>query len=271
LPDPICLSVTHDVDYGEHAAFEEGATYNASERERFVASFSSGAAALRAARLKQLGGVDFKAQLWAEAAAKYAAAGEYVERYEGALLRAQEAALHDEQDLMQTRPATGSNAATEAGAGAAGDVVSRVTLWLNEAQCRLNLEQHDLAEQCCSSVLATAPTGQLRTGHSVKAHFRRGRARIELGDFVAAREDLVAAAKLEPANRDVRSSLAECTDRSRAEQEREREVARRAIKCSDAMTVAAVNAVPHGEMPRAGEFDVLQFLAEPDEELEEVD
>ena len=79
-PDPICLSETHDADFGEHAPFRRGVTYRPLERKAHLSSFSSAAASARAEELKSKGTLDFRSAKWAAAAAKYSAAADYVVR-----------------------------------------------------------------------------------------------------------------------------------------------------------------------------------------------
>ena len=78
----------------------------------------------------------------------------------------------------------------------------RVACLLNEALCRLKLEEWATVEGVCSSVLALDAS-------SAKALYRRGAARLKLSQPAAAVEDLSAAATLTPADRDVRKLLAE--------------------------------------------------------------
>ncbi len=93
--------------------------------------------------------------------------------------------------------------ARDFGAAQADDAVKlRVACLLNEALCRLKLEEWVLAEGVCSSALALDAS-------SAKAHYRRGTARLKLGQSAAAVEDLLAATKLTPADREVRKLLAE--------------------------------------------------------------
>ena len=63
------------------------------------------------------------------------------------------------------------------------------------SETRLRLQQPADAVRICTQVLARDPAA----GSRVKALFRRACGSIELREFVAAQQDLVAAAKLEPA------------------------------------------------------------------------
>ena len=51
-------------------------------------------------------------------------------------------------------------------------------------------------------------------GASMKAYFRRGKARVELGEFDDAKADLREAAKLDPKSREVREAIAEAKARA---------------------------------------------------------
>ena len=110
-----------------------------------VSRFTPAQAAERAAALKQKGTADFKQKGFAAAATKYSCGVDY---------------------------------ATEAGSSA--DAALLPTLLLNEAQCRLQLQQPQEAAQLCSRVLEREP-------ENVKALYRRALANLELAEFVEAR------------------------------------------------------------------------------------
>lgn len=77
------------------------------------------------------------------------------------------------------------------------DFALRASLASNEALCLLKLDRPGEAERRASAALAAEP------GHA-KAVYRRGLARLQLGDGPGALEDLQKAARLEPQSREVR-------------------------------------------------------------------
>lgn len=121
-PDRICLSYTHDPDYGEYLAYPTGKLAKPEARRMHVARFSSAEAAAKAAALKANGTEDFRQSEWSAAACKYACGIEY---------------------------------ARSAGGDAAAELLG--PLLLNEAQCRLKLNEADKAEQLCSAALEREP------------------------------------------------------------------------------------------------------------------
>ena len=116
-------------------------------------------------------------------------------------------------DAAASKYSCGADYASEA--GHAADSTLLAALLLNEAQCRLQLRQHASAASLCSRVLEREP-------QNVKALYRRAVARLEQSEYLEARRDLTAAAKLQPANRDVRAKLAACKDAAEAERAKER-------------------------------------------------
>jgi hypothetical protein len=58
----------------------------------------------------------------------------------------------------------------------------------------------------------------------VKALFRRGKAKNSLNDLDGAKEDLLAAAKLDPANKDIRTELESVNRKLKAFRAKEREL-----------------------------------------------
>lgn len=86
---------------------------------------------------------------------------------------------------------------------------------LNLAQCELKLGEFASAAQHGSYALALEPT-------SSKALYRRGIASMELGDLNAAKVDLLAAARREPKNVEIRSQLEESQSRLQASNDRDR-------------------------------------------------
>lgn len=71
----------------------------------------------------------------------------------------------------------------------------------NAALCQLKLGRHAAAAKSATAVLALEPDNG-------KALYRRGQARIELGQPVLALEDLRAAAKALPAQKSIQAALA---------------------------------------------------------------
>ena len=63
VPDQICLSYTHDPDYGEYRAYPPSKGPKPGARQMHVKRFTPGEAAARAALLKANGTVDFKKQV----------------------------------------------------------------------------------------------------------------------------------------------------------------------------------------------------------------
>ncbi|KAL1504067.1 hypothetical protein AB1Y20_010477 [Prymnesium parvum] len=116
----------------------------------------------------------------------------------------------------------------------------RATCTLNEAQCWLNVNAWEKAEDCCSKVLdrfaaggaATSPAGVAPAGRSpvetsamAKALYRRGRARHELGDARGAVEDLRHAARVDSKSKEVRELLQLCIASRKAAAGGEQELA----------------------------------------------
>jgi len=77
---------------------------------------------------------------------------------------------------------------------------------LLQAACALKRDEWSTCVECCAAVLArlTDPLG-LEAEANVKALFRRGRALAKLAEFERARADVREAARLAPANREVRA------------------------------------------------------------------
>ena len=179
-PDPLCLSYTHDPDFGEYKAYPAGKAVKPESRRAHLQRFGADEAAAKAAALKARGTDDYKAAEWAAAACKYHCAADYARSSAGRVER-----------------------------GLLGSVL------LNEAQCRLKLDEPAAARDLCSSALEREPD-------NVKGLFRRALAHAELREFVAAQKDLVTAARLEPNNKAVRTELQKCRDAAAAEREKER-------------------------------------------------
>lgn len=86
-----------------------------------------------------------------------------------------------------------------------------VPLYSNLAQVHLKLGENRDAEEVCSKALeiANVPRNNVAGALRAKALFRRGVARRALGMPLDAKEDLIAARKLQPENEDVARELAE--------------------------------------------------------------
>ena len=63
-PDPICLSYTHDPDYGEYRPYPEGKQAKPEARRMHLARFSTQEASLKAEDLKARGTTDYGQQSW---------------------------------------------------------------------------------------------------------------------------------------------------------------------------------------------------------------
>ena len=264
--DPICLSVTHDADYGEHEPFPIGAAYRPQERKAFLASFTSDAAKARAAELKSNGGDDFKEEKWAAAAAKYSASAEYIVRSQSAAKREEAADGDVESELAAPTVCMMRQPVTEAEGERASEALGLLaSLWLNEAQCQLKMAEYTAAQQCCAKVIALEADGQLSVGQYAKARYRRALARMEQDEFEEAKADLVAAGKLEPSNKAVRIKLEECAEQRREQKEREKLVYRRALGGGGTTGTAGEQAAQQPQQPTPApeeveeEFDAFSF------------
>ena len=138
---------------------------------------------------KALGNKKFKEGAWEAAAAKYTEGAEAVDK------------------VMATGKLSGSDK----------KVVYELkeACHLNLANCRLKLSDWDAVVKECGLVLDRAG-GASAAGAARKALFRRGDALVQLGKLEAARDDLKAAAKMDPSDtvvagklRDVQSQLGE--------------------------------------------------------------
>ncbi|KAL1527926.1 hypothetical protein AB1Y20_009299 [Prymnesium parvum] len=201
-PDPICLSYTHDPDYGEYLPYPPGKAVKPQSRELHLARFTDEQAALKAEDLKVRGTADFKEGAWRAAACKYACGVDY---------------------------------ARKAGRGAKELLVP---LLLNGAQCHLKLGEAAVAAKLCSEALEREP-------ENVKALYRRAVARMQTSENSEARQDLLAAAKLDPSNKEVRARLSECRAAAEAEKIKERALFAAMLQASSAKgTASSVLAVP---------------------------
>jgi peptidylprolyl isomerase len=88
-------------------------------------------------------------------------------------------------------------------AGTDEESVLCVSCYLNAAMCNIKLKEWGGAVNACASVLAMDNETK-----NVKALYRRGLARINLGLLQEAKEDLMVAYKEHPQNKDVRKALA---------------------------------------------------------------
>lgn len=123
------------------------------------------------AKLKDEGTAEFKAQKFSEAAAKYNEAASYMED------------MYDVSDDDKKRMKD-----------------LQTTCYLNAAMSYLKLK--DFAE-----AVATATKALKNDPHNMKALYRRGVGRMNLNDLERAKEDLIAAGKIDPSNREVRREL----------------------------------------------------------------
>uniref|UniRef100_A0A7S4FD79 Fe2OG dioxygenase domain-containing protein n=1 Tax=Chrysotila carterae TaxID=13221 RepID=A0A7S4FD79_CHRCT len=122
-PDAICLSYTHDPDYGEYKAYPKGKSVKPASRRLHISRFTPGEAANKAMQLKVKGGDDVKAEEWSLAACKYKCAADY---------------------------------ATSAASKVPPELLS--ALMLNEAHCRIKLGEDQAAVDLCTEALAREPS-----------------------------------------------------------------------------------------------------------------
>jgi len=136
---------------------------------------------------------------------------------DGRALRRYEAGLSVLEAVLPPRAKVGAGAAAaqaatgSAGKGGGGPLASEeerprveevlVALRLNAAQAELRRSKWREAASLCGEVLSASPG-------NVKAHYRRGLARTELGDLSGAVEDFRAAAAAGPADAGIRRELA---------------------------------------------------------------
>lgn len=129
---------------------------------------------------KTLGNKKFKEGSWAPAAAKYTQGAEAVDKVlsKGSLSGADKKAVYELKEACH----------------------------LNLANCRLKMSEWDAAIKECGIVL-DKKGGASAAGAARKAHFRRGDAYVQLGQHEKARDDLKAAAKLDPSDTVVAGKL----------------------------------------------------------------
>jgi len=90
-----------------------------------------------------------------------------------------------------------------------------ISCLLNGATCALKLGYYDSAEELCTKAIQ-------QDGSSVKAHYRRGMARMHMAQFGAAKADLRQASTLDPKSKEVRDGFAECTKNEAASKKSEK-------------------------------------------------
>ena len=151
-PDPICLSYTHDPDYGEYRAYPEGRHAKPEARRMHLARFSAQEAAVKAAELKARGTADYGEQSWGAAACKYACAADYAR----------------------------SSGTSHVGHGLLS------SLQLNEAQCHLKLSEAPQAVELCSRVLERDPANVKGLYRRALAHAQLAEHGAAMTDLVAA-------------------------------------------------------------------------------------
>lgn len=80
-----------------------------------------------------------------------------------------------------------------------------ISCWSNAAMCYIKLKEWADATRACNQVLEI----QSEEATNIKALYRRGLARMHLGLYKEAKEDLMAAYKIDNANKEVRKALAQ--------------------------------------------------------------
>lgn len=95
-----------------------------------------------------------------------------------------------------------------------------VSCWSNAAMCHIKLNDWSAAVRCCNQVLEISSESQ----SNVKCLYRRGYARLQAGDLKDAKVDLMAAYKLDNANKDVRKALAALKDATQKAKAKEKEI-----------------------------------------------
>mmetsp|Transcript_28022 Transcript_28022/g.32105 ORF Transcript_28022/g.32105 Transcript_28022/m.32105 type:complete len:486 (+) Transcript_28022:75-1532(+) len=83
------------------------------------------------------------------------------------------------------------------------DAVLYVSCWSNAAMCHIKTSSWSDAVRCCNKVIATK--GEEK---NIKALYRRGLAKMNIGTLKEAKVDLMAAYEIDNKNKDVRKSLA---------------------------------------------------------------
>ena len=109
------------------------------------------------------------------------------------------------------------------GEGITGDDISDeerplfVSCWSNAAACYVKIKDWPQTIHSCNYVLELSSEKE-----NIKALYRRGLARLKLGLFKEAKEDLMAAYKVDPANIDVRRALQQLKDAVAKSKEKEK-------------------------------------------------
>ena len=101
-----------------------------------------------------------------------------------------------------------------------------ISCLLNTAQCHLKLSNWIDVVQACTKVLGLSEDDRVQqdgvpTVSKVKALFRRGSARIKLGDFADARADLLEACKRDPKSKEIRDAYASIKEAESAAKKRD--------------------------------------------------
>lgn len=136
--------------------------------------------------------------------AALAAKAQGLERLRGGQHADAAAAFADGADLCgRAKEQLGQAGGEALEAHAASVRTVRTACLLNEALCRLKLEEWSAAEHACTSVIEEEKTA------STKALYRRGTARLRLGLASQALADLEQAAALSPTDKEVRKLLEE--------------------------------------------------------------
>lgn len=93
-----------------------------------------------------------------------------------------------------------------------------VSCWSNAAMCYIKTKEWPKAIHACNSVLELTSEKE-----NIKVLYRRGLARLKLGLLKEAKEDLMAAYKLDSANKDVRRALQQLKEASAESKRKEKE------------------------------------------------
>jgi len=97
-------------------------------------------------------------------------------------------------------------------------------LYINLAQCHLQLREFDKVVTMCTKALELPPKTE---GNRCKAFYRRGKAEFELGHFEQSLECCRAALKYEPCNKDARSLYEQVSNRISEDGKEERKLFQR--------------------------------------------
>lgn len=108
----------------------------------------------------------------------------------------------------------------------------RETVMSNQALCHIRLKEWEKAHACADLVLAKSPS-------HAKARYRRGVARMELGDVHSALDDLREAVRGQPKSPEVRTTYERCKKLVRAAGEREKVFGAGLVKALDVSLIKA--------------------------------